>query len=262
MSAKDKSNLSKFIGVPYIRKSGSNGAWFELASARWVTAALDTTKKKVDVLCDTRWSVFKGTIPEGMITLTFLENCDTVALSKLFGLTENSVTAWAKTFPLTTFKFEWDYIELPFYSNDWLWCTSIVVKDSTWATTYVLDTDYTITVSWNKTIIAIKSWGGITANDSVQVSWGYNSNAYTDVELTSKFSVLPEFDVKIEAEIDWDSGKKEYRVITMDPCTLDSVYNMEFLDVVKAGNIQWASLTFTLSEWGKFKYHDEHLVEA
>ena len=71
MAAKNKASLTKFVWIPFIRTSGSQWAWFELASARWVAATINTTNQTVDVVCDTRDSVFQWYIPEASISLTF-----------------------------------------------------------------------------------------------------------------------------------------------------------------------------------------------
>ncbi len=261
MAAKDKSNLSKFIGVPYIRKAGTNGGWYELASARGVTAVINTTNQTVDVVCDTRGSVFKGYIPEASVSLSFLENCDTQALKKLFGLSVTSSAGGSVTITDEQNIFDSDdMITLSHYSNDGSGVTSVVVKSSDGSTTYVADTDYTVTVKNNMTCIErIDGWA-ITAEATVLVSGTVNKWASEEVEITSEFTVKDEFEVMIYAEIT-NGSNTNHKIITMSPATLEADYNMEFLDVVKAGNIEGASLTFQLSEGGSLKFLDTHLSE-
>lgn len=262
MSAKKKHNLSKFVGFTYIRMSGAQGWWFELASARATVATIDTTAQSVDVVCDTRWSVFKGVIPEALVGLTFLENADTTALAKLFGLTETTQAAGTKSLSDESFTFGTDdKIVLPYYSNDDNGLTTPVVKDSTWVTTYVLDTDYSVTVVDNETTIT-RLWGGaITEGENVLVSGDVEVNASEKVSMVSEFTLKEEFEVMIIAKITTD-GVDYRRTIKLDPATLESTYALEFLDVVKAGDINWASVEFKLSEWGTFEMYDEIITDA
>ncbi len=262
MSAKNKQNLSKFVGFTYIRPAWSQGAWFELASARATVATIDTTAQNVDVLCDTRGSVFKGTIPEAMIALTFLENADTTALALLFWLTETAQVAGAKTITNELFTFgDDDKLVLPYYSNDWLWVTALVVKDSDGTPTFALTTDYTVSVANNETTITRVWWGTIAAWATVQVSWSVNVNASESTSLTSEFTVKPEFEVMIKATVTKNSV--DYvRTVKINPATLESTYTLDFLDVVKAGDITGASVEFKLSEGGTFDMYDEIITET
>lgn len=261
MSAKNKHNLSKFVGFTYFRKAGQNGSWLELASARATVATIDTTAQNVDVVCDTRWSVFKWTIPEAMIALTFLENANTWVLSALFWLTQTAQAAWAKTITdeLNVFGND-DKIVLNHYSNDWAWVSSIVVKSSDWLTTYTLTTDYTVSVVDNETTIT-RVWGWtITANEAVLVSWTVNVNASESISMVSEFTLKQEFEIKIVARIEKD-WKTYRRVVSLNPATLDSTYALEFLDVVKNWDINWASVEFKLSEGWAFKMYDEIITD-
>ena len=225
MSANKKHNLSKFVGFTYIRKSGANSAWFELASARATVATVDTTAQNVDVVCDTRWSVFKWVIPEALIWLTFLENADTTALSKLFGLTETAIAAWTQTLTDELFTFGADdKLVLPYYSNDGLWITGITLNDSTWTPiANVADADFTFAVSDNETTITRVPTGIINAWDTVQVSGSVEVNWSESVSMTSEFTVKEEFEVMVIAKI--TTAWVDYRrTIKLDPATLESTF--------------------------------------
>jgi len=261
MSAKNKHNLSKFVGFTYFRKAWQNWSWLELASARATVATIDTTAQNVDVVCDTRWSVFKGTIPEAMIALTFLENASTWVLSALFWLTQTAQAAWSKTITneLNTF---WDdeKIVLNHYSNDWLWVWSLVVKSSDWVTTYALTDDYTVSVVDNETTITrVWTWD-IAENATVSISWTVTVNASESISMTSEFTLKQEFEIKIVAKVEKNS-KTYRRIVKLNPATLDSTYALEFLDVVKNWDINWASVEFKLSEGWKFEMYDEIITD-
>lgn len=255
MAAKNKHNLSKFVGFTYFRPAWSHGAWNELASARGTVATLDTTAQNVDVVCDTRWSVFKWVIPEAMINLTFLENAATWVLSKLFGLVETAQAAGSKS--LTAEKFTFgsdDKIVLPHYSNDGNG-VDITALDS-----YTEDTDFSVEVADNVTTITRIPAGAIAAWAEVSVTGTVNVNASQSTELISQFAVKPEFEIMIEAKV-VKSGVTYRRIICLDPATLESTYNIEFLDAVKAGDINGTSAEFKLSEGGKFRMYDEIITD-
>lgn len=255
MAAKNKQNLSKFVGFTYFRNARSQWAWHELASARATVATLDTTAQSVDVVCDTRWSVFKWVIPEAMVSLTFLENADTWILSKLFGISETAQAAGSKTITSESFTFgPDDKIVLPYYSNDWSWVT---VSSIVW---YTLTDDYLVTVSDNETTITrVPAWD-ISEGATVQITWSVTVNASQSTEIVSQFMVKPEFEVMIVAKVTRD-GKDYRRIVSLNPATLESTYNLDFLDAVKAGDINGTTAEFKLSEGGKFKMYDEIITE-
>ena len=256
MAASKKHNLSKFVGFTYIRPTGSQSSWKELASARATIATIDTTAQTVDVVCDTRGSVFKWVIPEAMIRLTFLENASTSVLSLLFGLLETAQAAWTKTITAEKYTFgSDDKIVLPHYSNDGNWVT-ITGVDS-----FTLTNDYLVAVSDNETTIT-RVWGGaIPAGATVAVTWSVEVNASESTSMTSEFTVKAEFEVMVIAKVT-KNGVDYRRTVKLDPVTLESTYNLEFLDVVKSGDINWASVEFKLSEGWKFDMYDEIITEA
>ncbi len=262
MAAKAKHSLSKFVGFTYFRKAGTHGAWKELASARATVANIDTTAQNVDVLCDTRGSVFKGTIPEATISLTFLENADTEVLADLFGLTQTAQASGAKTVTneLYTFGSD-DKVILDHFSNTGLGLTSPVIKSADGVTTYTVTDDYLVTVSDNVTTISRVALGDIPEDATISVSGSILVNASESVVLTSEFVLKQEFEVMIEAKVAYDS--KDYRrTVKLNPATIESTYALEFLDVVKAGDINGATVEFKLSEGGTFKMYDEIITDA
>lgn len=262
MSAKNKHSLSKFVGFTYFRKAGSNGAWLELASARGTAASIDTTKQNVDVVCDTRGSIFKGTIPEAMISLTFLENADTTIMSKLFGLTQTAQTAGAKTITSELYTFDEDgKIVLDNFSNDGAGVTITSIKSADGLTTYAVTDDYLRTVSNNETTISRVALGDIQEGATVAITGTVNVNASESVSLTSEFMLKQEFDVMVVSKVT-SEGKDYRRIIKLTPATLESTYALEFLDVVKAGDITGATVDFKLSEGGTFKMYDEIITDA
>lgn len=262
MGAKAKHSLSKFVGFTYFRKAGTAGAWLELASARATVATIDTTAQNVDVVCDTRGSVFKGTIPEAMVSLTFLENADTTILSKLFGLTQIAQAGGAKTITneLYTFSAD-DKVVLDHYSNDGLGLTSPVVKSADGVTTYTVSTDYTIAVSNNETTITRVTGGTIPAGATISVSGSVTVNAAESISMTSQFTLKEEFEIMIMAKVTV-SDKDYRRIVRLNPATLESTYALEFLDVVKGGDINGATVEFKLSEGGTFEMYDEIITDA
>ncbi len=258
MSAKNPNNLSKFIGVTYIRKADTDWEFVELASARATISSIDTQAKSVDVITDTRWSVIQWDIPVNKIDLSFLENASADALSLLLWVDKVSVAWWAIALVDVPQTFSSaDKIELNYQSNDNLWVTSVAVKSSDWVTTYVLDTDYSLALANNRTVITnLGAW--IASWATVAVSWSYNANASEQVTIESKYRNKDVFEVKIEA-IDESTWTNHYRVVTLDQAVLSSVYNLEFLDVVKAGDINGTQATFEWLEWASLTYKDEIL---
>ncbi len=262
MGAKSKHSLSKFVGFTYFRKAGAAGAWMELASARGTVASLDTTAQKVDVVTDTRGSIFKGTIPEAMVSLTFLENADTTVLSKLFGLNQTAQAAGAKTITSELYTFgEDDKIVLDNFSNDGAGVTITTLKSADGVTTFLATDDYTVAVADNQTTITRVALGDIAEGATIAITGTVNVNASESVSITSEFMLKQEFEVMIKATVVVD-GVDYLRIIKLNPATLESTYAIEFLDVVKAGDIKGASVDFKLSEGGTFSMYDEIITDA
>lgn len=225
-------------------------------------ATIDTTAQNVDVVCDTRGSVFKGTIPEAMISLTFLENADTTILSKLFGLTQTAQASGPKTITNEMYTFgDEDLVVLDHYSSDNLGLTTPVIKSGDLGTTYTVVDDYTISVVDNVTTITRVALGDIPDNGTIAVSGSVNVNASESISLVSEFTLKQEFEVKIVAVVAYE-GDDYRRTVTLNPATLESTYALEFLDVVKAGDINGATVEFKLSEGGDFVMYDEIITDA
>ena len=260
MGAKNKANLTAFVWTTYYRKASWTGSLIELASARGTIYETDVTNV-VDVSSDTRWTAVKWVTPVSSISLTFLENASAEVLSDLLWETKVSNAGWATAvFPRTITLDIDDTYSFPELSNDALGVTGLVVKDSTETTTYVEDTDYSVTIVDDFTILT-RLWGGaITVEQELHFTAGtVNINSNEEVTVNNSFTTIDEFEIVIKAKITNEAWETKFRTVTWTPATLNSTYQMEFIDFVKNGDINGASVKFDISEWGTIVYVNEHL---
>lgn len=254
--AKNINDVSIDVAIIFVRKAWSNWEYVEVPSTSNTNVTADWTSI-IDIFSESRWTATKLADLLWNISFDLLENAWVDLFAKFLGLDVTSNASWATVITDREMTFEWDTIEFNEISNDDAWVTSIVVKDSTWTTTYVLDTDYEIELVWN--ITRIKNLGaGITDDDTVLVSWTVNLNANETANYVSTYTQLPALDFRVAVEkTEW--GVKKYKIINGKSMTLNSTYVFPFLNAVQAWAAQNTSLQFDLDRDSEFEIINEIL---
>lgn len=258
MTAINPNDLPKFIWILEVRTSGSTWAYTRLASVRDLTANVDTSANVVEVNADDTGTVLSGNRPVNSITCTLLENMSADVIELLLwgtNRTNTAATPVAVTWEaLGTGWTVWTPIKLANKNGDNTIVTSITIDAD--ATPLVAGTDYN-TYVWDGLngdlgytyIVPVTAQAGVLDAD-----YTYTPNAKESVEVESVFQSNTLLDVKITATSD---GKD--RILTLNPARLETSYWMSFLDVVEAGDLTWADLTFTWEKWATLKYDNEIL---
>lgn len=192
-----------------------------------------------------------------MIILQIVKTKNPGLLAKLLGLDISSTIAGANTITdrKVTFDKDW-FIELLERSKDKAWVTSIVLKSKDGETTYELNTDYTVKVVDNRTIIE-KKGSKIVAWQTVLISWSVNQNAAQEVSIKRIQKWKANFSIELFWECQIWENKWKMLTIFADNVTLNSDYILEMKDAFRDGDISWTELSFVLADWWEVKYRDE-----
>ena len=251
MAAINPNDLAKFTGILEVRPAWTSWSFSRLASVRWLVANLDTSNV-VEINADDTWTVLKVTNQITTIETELLEVFWRDTLALLFNWTPTDVTA---TPVAITWEAVWDTLAawsiytLANKNGANTQVASITVSDTGWA--LVLNTDYTVWVdaNWYTYIVILVATTGATT-----VDYTYTPNATENFTTENDTQELKNFELKITAT---DSGKD--RTITVSSATLTSTYWLSFADVIEAGDITGASLTFTSNKGSTTSYSNEIL---
>lgn len=244
MPAINDNALSKYVGILEVAPQASPGSLVRIASVRGLTAKYDNTKNQVDIKADDTGTVFKGFLGEATIEGSFLENVDRDLIKLLVGGDDDDVAGSIVNNHVQTIAQPLVYnlfYPLEFQNgNGTLPNIDSVVGSTDGA--LVLATDYAVTKDsdgkWGITLIA---GGAITTlAQSVAVQFDYTPNASESLTIPLEFTEAPRLYVKITAE----NADGDQRTIILDDCTFDGSYDLEFLDVVEAGDIKGTTFTF------------------
>ena len=249
MAAINENSLAKFTGILEVRTAGTTGNFTRLASVRWLISNIDTTNI-VDIKADDTGSVFKVTDVKATVEAELLEVFDRDTLKLLFNGTTSdvaaapiSVTGEDKGTGWTV----WTPIKLSNKNGDETEVANIVIKAD--GTALTLDTDYAVFVDedgyTNITPLTAQT-GAITAD------YDYTPTASENITINIDSAVVNNFEVKITST---DNGKD--RTITLSSASFVSTYGLSFVDVVEAGDITWATLTFEGNKGSTLTYVDE-----
>lgn len=258
MPAQNPNALPKFVGELFVRIVGDTGPFTRLACVRSLVSTVDTSANTVEVNTDDCGTVFSGNRPQHTIEVEFLENMDVstiqlllqgvnrtdVAGTPVVGATQDIVNPAAYN---TGFEIE--------NQNGDGSLVSVTGVSGSVDGALVAGTDYAVTInSLGKTEIYFISGGAIsTLTQTFTVTYDYTPNASEQITIKSDFTENRLFDVRIEAEN--DAG--EDRIIDLSPARFEGAYNMNFLDVVEAGDITGASLTFIGEKGAELVYTNE-----
>ncbi len=260
MAAINPNALSKFVGILEVAPQASPGSLVRVASVRGLVSKFDNTKNKVDVKADDTGSVFKGFLGEATIEGSFLENVDVDLMTMLLGGTPNPVAGTPVTGHVQTVaQGAWDYgifVEFDHQNGDeTVPSVNSVVGSTDGALT--VDVDYTLIKEangkWGISFIAGTNISVIT--QSIAVDFDYTPNASEGLTIPIVFTESPRLFAKITA----DDGTGNLRTIVLDDCTFEGSYDLEFLDVVEAGDIKGTTFTFTGSKGSNLIINNEIL---
>jgi len=243
------------IGQIRIRDADSSWKFFDIECATNTKNTISTSNTK-ELVC-WKWETLILEKPSWNITFKVIKTKNPDLLWKILWLDVVNKIAGENTITdeKNIFDSDWN-IELLHRSNDWNWVTDLVVKSADWWTTYVLDTDYTVAIADNKTIIKIKDWWAITEKAVVLVSWKVNENAYKKIKIEAVQRVKKRFSV----ELFWENQKTKWMTtIYSTPMTLDSEYVLEMIDSFRDWDISWSELTFKLCDGWDITIKDENI---
>jgi len=256
--------LPKFVGILEIRTAGSTWPFTRLACVRGLVATVDTSANTVEVNADDCGTVFSGNRPWITIEAELLEDMGVDTIELLLGWLNRTNVAGTPV-SITGEVIQAGAVVVPkgtvynVVNKNWAntVVSSIVIDDN--VTPLVLNTNYTVNVDTNGsvtgrigttyiTFLTATSWLGIGVN----IDYSYTPNASEQVEIDSSFTENALFEVKITATND-----SKDRIITLTPARFEAPYNMNFLDVVEAGDITGATLTFIWEKDSKLTYKNE-----
>jgi putative transposon-encoded protein len=162
-----------------------------------------------------------------------------------------NILAWAKTVVIPA----WDYavsekyevlsdkiIQLPYQSNDNNWVTAVVVKSNDGATTYTVDTDYSVVTTDNKTTITILA-GAIKKGDIILVEWSVKLNETKKVVTKLGTSADQKIDVRFIGSKEVAGTDYNFSLEAKEWNNTSS-YNIEFLNKIKWGLPKGTEVTF------------------
>lgn len=249
MAAINEKELAKYIGILEIAPISNPTAFERVASVRGLQASYDVTANLVEINADDTGTVYKASIPEANLTCTFLETFNLELLTTLFGATVTSgagtlVSGATQTITGSTWT-ELQFIELEGQNASGAAPTINSVTASV-SGLMAADNDYFLTKNTEgKWGISISTTGTATValTEDVVVDYDYTPAANKSTSLSGSQIEIPRLVAKITAT-DPDDATKE-RTITIDDASINSAYNMDFLDVVENGDINGTDLTIT-----------------
>jgi hypothetical protein len=247
MAAINPNDLAK---LSWIFELYTGGTWHRLASVRGLTTTIDDTNV-VEIKADDTGTVLKVVDRTANVAFELLENRGRDTLGLLFGGTSTNV---AGTPVAVTGENAWTTISagviytLAKANGAGTEVASITVSDTGWA--LVLSTDYLVWVdtSWKTYIVFINATTWATT-----VDYTYTPNASENLTLDLTTIELKNFAIRVTAED--VNGKKSYTTLTS--ATLNSEYSISYADVIEAGDITGATLTFTANKGSQFVYENE-----
>lgn len=133
-------------------------------------------------------------------------------------------------------------ISLPYLSNDGNGVTGITVKSSDGGTTYVLDTDYSVDTTDNKTTITILA-GAISKGDMVLVEGTVNLNETKKVVTKLGTSADEKIDVRFVGYKEIDGTKYNFSLEGKEGSNTSN-YAIEFLNKIKGGLPKGTEVTY------------------
>ena len=254
MAAINPNDLAKFTGILEVRAAGSSASYTRLASVRGLVANIDTSNI-VEIKADDTGTVLKVSDTQASIEAELLENMDRDTLDLLFTGTASDVAAAPVAVTGEALGTGWTVgqpIQLANKDGDNTEVASIVIDAASSALT--LNTDYAVYVGDGDNgdlgytyITPLTAQAGILDAD-----YSYTPNATESFSIDIDTVELKNFQVKITATSGTDT-----RVTTLSSAAFNGVYGMTYADVVEAGDITGASLTFEANKGSTLSYANE-----
>jgi len=259
MTAIRPQDLTKYVGLLYIRPFGSSAAFTRLGSVRGLIFTLDPSANAVEVNADDTGTVFSGNRKLLQIDAELLEAANTGVLQTLLGGVNRVDTPGTPTAvtgeALGTGWTIGQPIKLANKNGDNTIVSSIVIDAD--GTPLVAGTDYNTYVgNGNNGDLGFTYIVPITAQAGVlDADYSYTPNATETVEFDSSFQENTLLEVRIIADEGGSSTRQ--RITTLAPARFEAAYNMNYLDVVEAGDLTGATLTFIGEKGSKATYQNE-----
>ena len=255
MGAVNEKALSKLIGIlevaPYTTGTPS---YTRLGSVRGMVN--ENTYDVTDIKADDTGTVLSLTKPGVAINLTFLENADADVMDILLPGTKTVVasspvpvigealgTGWTVGQPIRLANKDGDNTEV----------ASIVIDHA--STPLVLNTDYNVYVGDGTNgelgytyIVPITARAGVLDAD-----YSYTPNASKKFEFIKEQVEMPRLIVRVTGV---EPATLKERVVTLSDSRFDGSYNLDFLDIVEAGDLNGSDISFILQDGGTFTYND------
>lgn len=250
----NKNLFPTIVWTGRIRDADNNGIFYDLECATNVSAGFNSGEE-VELTCGNGESVSLEK-PWSTLNMTIIKTKNPDLIGKIFNLAVSSVVAGSNDIDENVIFDSSDKIEMLERSNDWNGITTLVVKSADGVTTYTLDTDYSVAVVDNRTIITRLEWGAISAWAEVNVTWSVNQNAYKELTLEKIQRAKKHFSLEVFGE-NSETGKMTSLYAT--PVKLNAEFLLEMKDVFRDWAPTWASLVFDLVDWGKIKFKDENI---
>lgn len=245
MPAVNDNALSKFVGELYVAPISNPSNLMRLASVRGLQAITDNTVNTVEINADDTGTIIKGSTPENRIEGSFLENVDRDVIQRLLGGTASNVAGTIVAGALQeTASGAWAYGAPIVIANQNGSGAPVVVNAVEGATDGVLtvNVDYVVGQDYlGHTVITMLSGGNITTLAQViEFDYDYTPNASENITISAVFREDPRVWVEIHAEN--ESGDE--RKITLTDATFEGQYNIQFVDLEQAGDLEGTTFVF------------------
>lgn len=237
-----------------IRDADNDGVFYDLECATNVSAWFNSWDE-IELVCGKGESVSLEK-PWSTVNMTVIKTKNPDLIGKLFNLAISSVVAGSNNIDKNVTFDSTDKVELLERSNDNNGVTSLVVKSSDLATTYTLDTDYSVAVVENRTIITRLEGGSISAGAKVNVTWSVEQNAYKELTLEKIQRAKKYFSLEVFGENE-ETGKMTSLYVT--PVKLNAEYLLEMKDAFRDWAPTGANLVFDLVDGWKLVFKDENI---
>ena len=256
MAATNPNDLAKYVGILEARIAGSTGAYTRLACVRGLVANIDTSNV-IDVQSDDCGTVFKVTDVQANVEAELLENMGRDTIDFLFTTTSSNVAgtpvAWALQ---NVASGSWNYNNFIKIANQNGNGSAITVNTVTGSVdgALVAGTDYFVgqNEAGEYGIFVIDSATVTTEVQDIDLDYDYTPNAAEQAIIDVNSTEVKSFEVKITAT---QNGLD--RITTLSSAAFEWVYNMNYADIVTAGDITGSSLSFIANKGSIVTYYNE-----
>jgi len=261
MAAINANALSTFTGILEVAPIATPTIFSRLASVRGATLNIDNTVNLVEVFADDTQLVYKANIPEARLEGTFLENADRDTMNLLFGGTSANVAGTPVAGATQTLtNGTWNVNITYAITNQMGDGTAPTINSVTGGTDGALtvNDDYDliqdpISGEWKIVLQDIASATNLTTiAQNIVIDYDYTPNATESNVISMVVTENPRFVARITA-----TEGSTTRRLTISDATFESVYGLEFLDVVQNGDLNGSSFNFRSSRGADLTYENQ-----